>query len=382
MTHPVNQKNITHTISDCQVQERVQETIQSRFPDVTINGYRYSENDIWKVLLYASANRLSIKGACDQLKNAPTYNWMYTELKNSLFEPHDLESMESRLNSSLHAAIPKGLKKRAQKAAIDLVLLPYYGDETTDGIYRSEAKRSTTKFYCFASAYIIKKNKRCTLHFTIVKPEDTLLEILNRILTEISDLGICLKRLYLDREFARVDILKYLNKKPFVSVIALPKKGKRLKEFSSAKASTKTFYTMRSQKYGTLCFPLWIVCRYHKGRAHRHGIKTLLFAVLGACRSSEIHIADEYRKRFGIEASYRILNQARAQTTSQNLKLRLLLVAISFIQSNLWAYLKWTLILSARRKGRKMIVFTYDRFRSLITTGIIKNYGIVDVLKL
>ncbi len=35
-----------------------------------------------------------------------------------------------------------------------------------------------------------------------------------------------------------------------------------------------------------ISFPLCIVCRYHKGRAHRHGIKTLLFAVLGDCRSS------------------------------------------------------------------------------------------------
>jgi hypothetical protein len=132
--------------------------------------------------------------------------------------------------------------------AIDLGLIPYYGDEATAGIYRSQAKKSTTRFYCFASVYAIRKNKRSTLHFTLVKPQDTLLQVLRRLLNAISLLGIRLKRLYPDREFARVDVLKYLVKKPFIYVIALLKKGKRLKDLGK--------------------FPLWIACRYHNGRAN------------------------------------------------------------------------------------------------------------------
>jgi putative transposase len=155
-----------------------------------------------------------------------------------------------------------------------------------------------------------------------------------------------------------------------------------LKDLGKSRSSRKTHYTMHSQKYGNIRFPLWIACRYHNGRANRHGIKTLLFAVLGPCRSSEIRIAEQYRKRFGIEASYRILNQARAKTTSRNLDLRLLLVAIAFILSNLWVYLKGTLILSAGKKVGKKALFTYDRFRSFISYSILNNYGILDDLKL
>jgi hypothetical protein len=381
MTHPISTQSM-HTLSNRQVRENAQEIIQSRFPEIMINGYQYRENELWDVLLYASVNRLSVKGACDQLKDAPSYNWMYTELKEILFKPYESQELECRLNDGLHAALPKGLDKRAQKVAIDLVLIPYYGDEATAGIYRSQAKKSTTRFYCFASVYAIRKNKRSTLHFTLVKPQDTLLEVLRRLLNAISLLGIRLKRLYLDREFARVDILKFLVKKPFVSVIALPKKGKSLKDLGKSRSSRKTHYTMHSQKYGNIRFPLWIACRYHNGRANRHGIKTLLFAVLGPCRTTEIRIAEQYRKRFGIEASYRILNQARAKTTSRNLDLRLLLVAIAFILSNLWVYFKWTIILSAGKKAGKKALFTYDRFRSFISYSILNNYGILDALKL
>jgi hypothetical protein len=84
-----------HTLSNRQVKENAQEIIQSRFPEIMINGYQYRENELWDVLLYASVNRLSVKGACDQLKDAPSYNWMYTELKDILFKPYEPEDLES-----------------------------------------------------------------------------------------------------------------------------------------------------------------------------------------------------------------------------------------------------------------------------------------------
>jgi len=43
-----------------------------------------------------------------------------------------------------------------------------------------------------------------------------------------------------------------------------------------------------------------------------------------------------YRQRFGIEASYRQMNQVRARTTSRNPVIRLLLVGLAFILFNLY----------------------------------------------
>ena len=37
--------------------------LNESFDGFEINGYKYSNNEVWDVLLYASANRLSIKGA-------------------------------------------------------------------------------------------------------------------------------------------------------------------------------------------------------------------------------------------------------------------------------------------------------------------------------
>ena len=271
-----SQKVLTHE----HVYDLTKTVLNENFNGFEINGYKYTNNEVWDVLLYASANRLSIKGACESLDEAPSHNWIYTMLKDEVFENASVDVLEQQGNGALEEGFPKGLTQRRQKLAIDLVLIPYYGDEATEGIYRSQAKKSTTKFFCYASAYLIKKNKRVTLCFTYVRPEDTLLDVLLRLLKRVQTLKIRLKRLYLDRGFAQVDVIRYLKGRHYVSVVALPKRGERLKAMQQGKKSMTTTYTMNSPKSGTVTFPLWMACRYQKGKAKTHGVAYLFFAYL------------------------------------------------------------------------------------------------------
>ena len=262
------------------------------------------------------------------------------------------------------------------------MLIPYYGDEATDGIYRSQAKRSTTKFFCYASAYLIKKNKRVTLAFTYVRSTDTLLSVLKRLLEQVHRLGVRLKRLYLDRGFAQVDVLKHLDSQSYVSVVALPKRGERLKAMQRGVKSQITTYTMSSPKSGCVTFPLWMACRYQKGKAKKHGVCYLFFAVLGPCLSPVLQVAEEYRCRFGIEASYRIMNAARAVTSSTNASLRLLLVAIAFIVTNIWVWIKWHISLISRRRKSRTPPFTLNLFRLFVIEHIKLIYGTLQAIQL
>jgi putative transposase len=356
--------------------------LNESFDRFEINGYNYSNNEVWDVLLYASANRLSIKGTCESLDDAPSYNWIYTVLKEEMFETASVDMLEQQANAALKEGFPKRLSQRRQKLAIDLVLIPYYGDETTIGIYRSQAKNSTTKFFCYASAYLINKNKRVTVCFTYVRPQDTLLDVLVRLLKRVQTLKIRLKRLYLDRGFAQVDVIRYLKGRHYVTVVALPKRGEQLKAMQRGKKSMTTTYTMNSKKSGRVTFPLWMACRYQKGKAKNHGVAYLFFAVLGNCRSPVLQVAKEYRHRFGIEASYRIMNAARAVTTSTNVSLRLLLVAIAFILTNIWVWFKWNITLISRHRGTKTPTFTLNLFALFITEYIKRIYRTLNELKL
>ena len=67
-----NQKILTHE----HVYDLTKTVLNKSFDGFEINSYRYSRD----VLLYASANCLSIKGSCESLDDAPSYNWIYTAL--------------------------------------------------------------------------------------------------------------------------------------------------------------------------------------------------------------------------------------------------------------------------------------------------------------
>lgn len=372
----------SETFTSSQVHVAAREILQETFADCEINGYQYTQNAVWDVWLYASVHRVSMQSACKSLAEAPSSNWMYTALKEGLLESHDLASLERRANDLLHATFPPRLTARAQQLAIDMVLIPYYGKATTKEIRRSQAKKSTTTFFCFASAYLIKKNKRVTLCCTFVRPEDRLLGVLTRVLQRTQTLGIRVKRLYLDRGFAHVDVLRHLQQQPWVSVVALPKKGTALKALQRGKRSCRTPYTMISPQEGAVTFPLWIACRYGKGRAKKHGVQYLFFAVLGECRSPILQGAQEYRRRFGIASSYRIMHRVRAKTTSRNPELRLLLVALAFFLVNLWVWYKWYLLLVVRQRALQRVSFPLDIFCHFVMSHIEHIYGKVTHIKL
>lgn len=78
---------------------------------------------------------------------------------------------------------------------------------------------------------------------------------------------------------------------------------------------------MRSSRHGEATLDVWVVRKYSKGKYDRHGVEWFVYAVLGDPNLSISEVYEEYRLRFGIESSYRLMNKVRARTTSRNLAL-------------------------------------------------------------
>ena len=76
-------------------------------------------------------------------------------------------------------------------------------------------------------------------------------------------------------------------------------------------------------------FDLWIICKYRKGQRGKHGIEYFAYVVDQASISLK-YIQEDYRKRFGLESSYRLKNFCRIKTTHKKPALRLLFVSLSF----------------------------------------------------
>jgi hypothetical protein len=99
------------------------------------------------------------------------------------------------------------------------------------------------------------------------------------------------------------------------------------------------------------------------GKLRRH--KPLVFAFWGFRPRCPAEAARLYRRRYGIEASYRQLNQARARTCCRSPRIRLLLAALALLLRNLWVWAHEQ-ILSTRRGSGLQLRPHLLRFRTLL----------------
>ncbi len=232
----------------------------------------------------------------------------------------DMTVLETQLNQALQSRVPSRIAKGKQRVAIDLHLLPYYGTSTAAElpyIYRSQAKAAPTSFFAYATFYVIARNKRVTLAVHPVHRQETLVATLTYLLAALSPLRLQIKRLYLDRGFFCVPVIRWLKalNLPFVMPAIIRGKQGGTRQLLKGRKSYSTSYTLTGS-YGSIECNMSVVCRYQRGNRGRHGIQHLVFAIhrVNLALSSLHH---DYRFRFGIETSYRIKNHCRIRTTTE-----------------------------------------------------------------
>ena len=90
----------------------------------------------------------------------------------------------------------------------------------------------------------------------------------------------------------------------------------------------------------------------------------------------------QYRRRFGIESSYRCAGVVRGWTTSKNPAYRFVLIAVSFVLLNVWVYLRW-LFTQVPRRGRRWLDtrrLELTRLAKFIVRALEAGYSCVHVI--
>ena len=318
---------------------------------IETQGY-WSIETIFEMLVHAASRGQSLEQTTRGLQGGPSSN----DLRYHLNKYDDMEELQSQLNTALQSRIPSGIRKGKQRLAIDLNLIPYYGKVTPTAapyLYRSRAQLGTCTFFAYATAYVIRKDKRVTLAIHAVQQQQTLVAIVSYLLATITPLYLRIKRLYLDRGFFCVPVIRWLQALdiPFLMPAIIRGKQAGTRALLHGRNSYQTSYTLRSQLYGNVDCTIQVVCSYRNGRRGQHGIQ--YFAYVTHRVWMHFHtLHQDYRARFGIETSYRLKNQCRIRTTTHNPILRLLFVALAFILVNLWVYLLWHFVCLIRPAPR------------------------------
>ncbi len=129
----------------------------------------------------------------------------------------------------------------------------------------------------------------------------------------------------------------------------------------------------------SVTFDLWVICKYRKGKRRKYGIEYFAYVVYKADISLS-YIHEDYRKRFGIESSYRLKNLCRIKTTNKKPALRLLFVCLSFLLVNVWINLLWHRI-SIPRKGGRLVyreLFTLKQMLMFLCQAVDRIYQVVE----
>jgi hypothetical protein len=225
-----------------------------------------------------------------------------------------------------------------------------------------------------ASAYVIWREVRLTLALTYVLPGDTLSAVVEKLLKQLRRVDLHATVLYLDKGFCSGEVIRYLQRTRQAAVLACPIRGKTggIRALCQGRGSFTTDYTFTD---GTPAHRALVDTRRRDPKTRRKQRKWLAF-VLVHLDWTPHQVFTKYRRRFGIEASYRILRQVKVLTNSRNPALRFFRLGLGLLMQNVWVLARW---LFTRRPGQgrhKLIpsLLRFDRFRKWLVRAIERFY--------
>jgi hypothetical protein len=348
--------------------------------DIEAAGYICTTDMILDILLKASAECSSLEATCADLEQVADSNTV-REYVNQAFPIKRLSEQEEQANQALADCIPASMERKGVEIAIDFHDEPFYGkQENTRAVTcGGQAKKGTSHFVRIATAYVIWRQVRLTLAVHYVLPDEEALEVLKKLLGRLKKLGFEAKVLYLDKGFASTAIIEYLTKEHQPAIIALPIRGKDggTRALCHGHSSYTTTYTFTNGTQATVAMKASLV----PDKTGKRRRKWLAFIVILLDWPVE-KIYQEYRRRFGVECSYRLLRRVRATTTSRNPALRFFFLSIGLILTNAWVFLRWEFarLIAAGPRRVDQQLFRFHRFRKLLIRTIEKRYGTISAI--
>jgi putative transposase len=257
------------------------------------------------------------------------------EQVNAALDVAELRQQEAEMNAALAAAIPKGMPRGGLEVALDTHDEPFYGKtpELLTYTCKTRAKAGTTHFFRIASAYVIWRQVRLTLALTYVLPEDDLPSVVERLLQRLEHLGLHATVLYLDKGFCSGQY-RYLQHIQQAAVLACPIRRKTggIRALCQGSGSYLTDYTFTD---GTSARLTLVDTRVRDPKT-KHKQRNWLAFVLVNLDWTPQQVYPKYRRRFGIEASYRLLRQVKVLTNSRNPALCFFFLGLGLLMQNVW----------------------------------------------
>jgi len=335
----VNSQEVHAWALDCLLQAKL----------VKDHGWLCTAAVVLNVVLRAAARSISVSAGCRDLSKGPSDQAVMTALDDGL--PKTLPVLERRLHEALTGSLPRRLRRRGWQVAIDWHLEPYYGKphRSRNELYYGKPRQGTKQFHAYASVCIVEYGQRYTLALTWVRRHESTVVVLRRLLTRVREIGLKIKRVLLDRAFFNVPVVEFLQQEDLPFLMPVMFRGRPSKKRRTPtglhwiKRQSAGWYqhTMKNGKR-QVTVSVCVGYRRHRNRKDGKQVRQKLLFAAWRVHGSPTDVREQYRKRFGIETSYRQLRQARIYTCTRNPRLRLVFIALALILRNVWVWIHQT----------------------------------------
>ena len=261
----------------------------------------------------------------------------------------DRADWDSRLrevnDAVLSVASRLGLLDRPVACAIDYTKVPYYG-EFNRYVVRSKHERGTDRFYEHATISVVQDGVRLCVYSRPVTLLDVKVDVVRELVEEAERRGVKTRLVLLDRAFFTVeciDLLKGLGLKFVMPCVCNERVQREVDTFG--REGRLPFSIRDSHQVEEASFTMVVCWSEKKG-------KLIPFAtnIEGDARRLVGTIPREYRRRWGIETSFRKVKEVFPMTASPAIRLAYFMVAM--VLYNLWQAVNMALAAGSARRRR------------------------------
>lgn len=251
--------------------------------------------------------------------------------KSALLSESARETLLKGSLLSWSSRLSRSRRQRGWDIAIDLLHEPFYGQPSQE-VFRGAYKQGTRRFWSSATAAIVNRGERLTLAVAAVR-NNRMVEVLEALWPQLESLNIRVRRLLLDRGFYSAKVIRWLQARriPFLMpMIRRGQPGRGTTPFFRRGRSGFARYVWRERNHGDF---VEAGVAMVPASDRRRGPRVYIYGGRPPCLEQCQEI---YRRRFGIESSYRQCHQSLGWTTSRNADWRRFLMMLSFVIRNLW----------------------------------------------
>lgn len=361
------------------VRQMTEDILREQF-GLEVQGYKCTTAMVCNVLIKAAVDGMSVESICGDLQGTTGSNTIREHL-NRVLDVCELRRHECEMNAALVACVPLELPRRGREMAIDYHDEPFYGKtpELRSYACRGQAREGTTHFYRLASLYVIWRQVRVTLAVTYVFPEDDAACIVQRLVERMSQLAFRPGVLYLDKGFCSGAVITFLQQQNLPALIACAIRGEEGKGGTRALCrGRKAYCTTYTFTDGTTARLALYPSRV-PDKTGRRRLKWLAYVVIHLDWSVK-KVYQRYRRRFGIECSFRQMRKVRVPTTSRNPALRFFLLGLALLLVNVWVHLRWltSRIYDVGPARLDLDLFRLVRFILFLRRAVEHTFGVLD----